>query len=55
VDYRGALKVYDAIEQTSSKPRLVLVSAIDIRDKSKGYPAHYVRFGFVPLFSDQSS
>jgi len=33
VDYEGALKVFDAIEATSgTKPRLVLVSAVDIRN-----------------------
>jgi hypothetical protein len=43
VDYEGAVKVFDAIEGVSgSKPRLILVSAIDIRDESK-VPEHYVR------------
>lgn len=43
VDYGGALKVFDAIEGVSgAKPRLVLVSAVDIRDEAK-VPAHYVR------------
>jgi hypothetical protein len=42
VDYEGALKVFDAIEGVkASKPRLILVSAIDIRDPDK-VPAHYV-------------
>ncbi|KAH9476848.1 UPF0659 protein [Psilocybe cubensis] len=41
VDYEGAVKVFDAIEGVSSaKPRLILVSAIDIRDPEK-IPAHY--------------
>ncbi|KAJ7092424.1 NADH(P)-binding-domain-containing protein [Mycena belliarum] len=41
VDYDGALKVFDAIEAVDSpRPRLVLVSAIDIRDPDK-IPAHY--------------
>ncbi|KAG5721205.1 UPF0659 protein [Termitomyces sp. T112] len=41
VDYEGALKVFDAIEGVQGpKPRLILVSAIDIRDSDK-IPAHY--------------
>jgi hypothetical protein len=41
VDYEGAVKVFDAIEGTSGvKPRLILVSALDIRDPEK-IPAHY--------------
>ncbi|KAL0952699.1 hypothetical protein HGRIS_006935 [Hohenbuehelia grisea] len=41
VDYEGAVKVFDAIEAVQGKkPRLVLVSAIDIRDPEK-IPAHY--------------
>ncbi|KAI0766415.1 NADH(P)-binding-domain-containing protein [Trametes elegans] len=41
VDYEGAVKVFDAIEAVEGpKPRLVLVSAIDVRDLSK-VPAHY--------------
>ena len=43
VDYEGALKVFDAIELVKGdKPRLILVSAIDIRDPNV-IPAHYVR------------
>lgn len=43
VDYEGALKVFDAIEAVDGpKPRLILVSAVDIRDPEK-IPAHYVR------------
>lgn len=42
VDYEGAVKVFDAIEAVQGdKPRLILVSAIDIRDPEK-VPAHYV-------------
>ncbi|KAI0725604.1 NADH(P)-binding-domain-containing protein [Irpex lacteus] len=45
VDEEGAIKVFDAIESVSSnkeeRPRLVIVSAVDIRDEAKGYPAHY--------------
>jgi len=42
VEYEGALKVYDAIEGVEGpvKPRLILVSALDIRDPEK-IPAHY--------------
>ncbi|KAG6809683.1 hypothetical protein H0H92_015158 [Tricholoma furcatifolium] len=41
VDYEGAIKVFDAIEAVPNpKPRLILVSAIDIRDPEK-IPAHY--------------
>lgn len=44
VDYEGAVKVFDAIEQVKGdKPRLILVSAIDIRDPNI-VPAHYVCF-----------
>ena len=45
VDYEGALKVFDAIEgvEGSVKPRLILVSALDVRDPKK-IPAHYVSF-----------
>ncbi|KAG6856142.1 hypothetical protein H0H87_007147 [Tephrocybe sp. NHM501043] len=43
VDYEGALKVFDAIEAVEGpKPRLILVSAIDVRDPNK-VPAHYDR------------
>jgi hypothetical protein len=43
VDYEGAIKVYDAIERVNgTKPRLILVSAVDIRDPEK-IPEHYVR------------
>ncbi|PPR00297.1 hypothetical protein CVT24_004587 [Panaeolus cyanescens] len=41
VDYEGAVKTFDAIEAVEGpKPRLVLVSAVDIRDPAK-IPAHY--------------
>ncbi|KAG6845595.1 hypothetical protein H0H93_016050, partial [Arthromyces matolae] len=41
VDYEGALKVFDALEGVQGpKPRLILVSAIDIRDPDT-IPAHY--------------
>ncbi|SJL12400.1 related to UPF0659 protein C216.03 [Armillaria ostoyae] len=42
VDYEGAIKVFDAIEAVQgSKPRLIYVSAIDLRDRSAPPPAHY--------------
>ena len=45
VDYEGALKIFDAIEGVEGpvKPRLILVSALDIRDPEK-IPTHYVSF-----------
>lgn len=43
VDYEGALKIFDAIELVKDpKPRLILVSAIDSRDRSAPPPTHYV-------------
>lgn len=43
VDYEGAVKVFDAIEavEGGGRPRLVLVSAMDIRDGEK-VPEYYV-------------
>ncbi|KAF7300329.1 NAD(P)-bd-dom domain-containing protein [Mycena chlorophos] len=42
VDYEGAVKVFDAIESLDEavRPRLILVSAVDVRDPEK-IPAHY--------------
>ncbi|KAJ6625994.1 NADH(P)-binding-domain-containing protein [Mycena sp. CBHHK59/15] len=42
VDYEGALKVFDAIEavEEGKRPRLILISAIDVRDPAK-IPEHY--------------
>lgn len=46
VDYDGALKIFDAIELVKGpKPRLILVSAIDVRDKSVR-PPHYVSISY---------
>ena len=43
MDYLGAVKVFDAIEQVEGeKPSLIMVSALDTRDMSKPPPAHYV-------------
>lgn len=42
VDYEGAVKVFDAIEGVrGDKPRLILISSVDVRDPEK-VPAHYV-------------
>ncbi|KAF7966905.1 hypothetical protein HWV62_36621 [Athelia sp. TMB] len=42
VDYEGAVKTFDAIEGVSGKkPRLVLVSAVDVRDPDGEFPSHY--------------
>ena len=42
VDYEGALKIFDAIELVKgTKPRLIMVSAIDVRDRGV-VPPHYV-------------
>ncbi|KAL1727456.1 NADH(P)-binding-domain-containing protein [Schizophyllum commune] len=42
VDYEGAVKVFDAIEAVEGpKPRLILVSAVDVRDPTKPPPPHY--------------
>ncbi|EGN94738.1 hypothetical protein SERLA73DRAFT_187791 [Serpula lacrymans var. lacrymans S7.3] len=42
VDYEGAIKVFDAIEglDSTARPRLILVSAVDVRDPEK-IPEHY--------------
>ena len=43
VDYGGAIKIFDAIDGVGEgkRPRLVLVSAVDVRDPNK-IPSHYV-------------
>ena len=49
VDYEGALKVYDAIEAVKGeKPRLLLISAIDVRNPDI-IPDYYVRPSSHPL------
>lgn len=40
VDYEGAIKVFDAMEAGNVK-RLVLIGAVDIRDRTKGWPEWY--------------
>jgi len=42
VDYGGAVKIFDAIEGVKEdlRPRLILVSAVDVRDPEK-VPSHY--------------
>lgn len=44
VDYEGAVKIFDAIDgvDESKRPRLILVSAVDIRDPNI-IPDYYVR------------
>ena len=45
VDYEGAVKVFDAVEQMEGeRPRVILVSALDVRDPDRldEYPPHYV-------------
>jgi hypothetical protein len=47
--YDDAVKVFDAIEAVKGpKPRLIMMSGSDLRDPSKGTPAHYVRSPIVP-------
>ena len=43
VDRDGAIKVFDAIEslEEASRPRLLVVSALGTRDRSKPTPAHW--------------
>lgn len=50
VDYEGAVKVFDALERVEgqTKPRLILVSALDIRDPGK-MPEHYVSYGYLVM------
>lgn len=43
---QAAVKVFDAIESLNIKPRLLVVSAIDVRDDSQPAPSHYVRRAF---------
>ncbi|WVR04547.1 hypothetical protein IAU60_001554 [Kwoniella sp. DSM 27419] len=40
IDYEGAVKVFDAMESGNTK-RLVLVGAVDVRTRSKGWPEYY--------------
>ncbi|KZV79817.1 NAD(P)-binding protein [Exidia glandulosa HHB12029] len=42
VDFEAAVKTFDAIESLSApRPRLLMVSAHDLRSKQDNYPAHY--------------
>ena len=43
VDHHGAVKVFDAVEQleVASRPRVLVVSALGVRDTSKPPPAHW--------------
>lgn len=40
VDYQGALNVYEGCRIAGVK-RFVMISAVDVRDRSKPAPAHY--------------
>lgn len=40
VDYEGAVKVFDAAESANVK-RVLVVGAIDVRDRKSGYPDYY--------------
>lgn len=40
VDYEGAVKVYDAMESANCK-KLILVGAVDIRDRESDVPGWY--------------
>ena len=53
VDYEGALKIFDAIELVKGpKPRVIMVSAIDVRDRSTTKPPHYVGHPYCSLTTD---
>ena len=55
VDYLGALKVFDAVELVDGpKPRVILVSAIDVRDESK-IPDHYVGSSLSLAYTEDSN
>ena len=45
---RASAAAIEAVEK-ETKPRLVLVSALDVRDRSKPYPDHYVGFSVCTL------
>ncbi|OCF37442.1 hypothetical protein I317_05257 [Kwoniella heveanensis CBS 569] len=40
IDYKGAVKVFDALEASNTK-RLVLIGAVDVRTREKGWPDWY--------------
>ncbi|WVQ69122.1 uncharacterized protein L199_007337 [Kwoniella botswanensis] len=40
IDYQGAVKVYDAME-SSNRKRLILIGAVDVRTRDKGWPEWY--------------
>ncbi|WRT64876.1 uncharacterized protein IL334_001812 [Kwoniella shivajii] len=40
IDFQGAVKVFDAMEASNTK-RLILVGAVDIRTRDKGWPDWY--------------
>lgn len=42
VDYEGSIMIYDALEAVSGKkPRLIMISALDIRAPDAPFPDHY--------------
>ncbi|KAG8892854.1 hypothetical protein FRC01_013915, partial [Tulasnella sp. 417] len=42
VDYQGSIMIYDALEAVSGKkPRLIMISALDIRAPDAPFPDHY--------------
>lgn len=40
IDHKGAVKVFDAMEQAGMK-RLILIGALDVRSRDKGWPEWY--------------
>ncbi|XAO27883.1 hypothetical protein I312_106747 [Cryptococcus bacillisporus CA1280] len=40
IDHKGAVKVFDAMEQAGVK-RLILIGALDVRSRDKGWPEWY--------------
>ncbi|WWC67823.1 uncharacterized protein I206_101740 [Kwoniella pini CBS 10737] len=40
IDYQGAVKVFDALESSNTK-RLILIGAVDVRTRDKGWPDWY--------------
>lgn len=52
VDFDGAIMIYDALEAVSGKkPRLIMISALDIRAPDAPFPDHYVRTPRHPAHS----
>lgn len=52
VDWLGAVKVFDAIDDVQgTKPRLILISSVDLRNPSDPAPDHYVSRGCSYMLS----